>query len=66
MTLDEAHALESQIAQAEKQLVAAYPCMECDGTGNLNHKNMPYPDICEECWGRGYRVPYEGEEEEGE
>ena len=65
MTIAEAHDLICEISQIRDRLIEAFPCLECDGTGDRNHENMPYPDICEECWGRGYSVPeddYEGEE----
>lgn len=64
MTIAEAHDLIRQMCRMQDRLIEAFPCRECDGTGDRNHKNMPYRDICEECWGRGYSVPDEDYDEE--
>jgi hypothetical protein len=63
MTIAEANALIVQISRAQDRLQESFPCLECDGTGDRNSENMPHPDICEECWGRGYQVPDEEEDE---
>lgn len=61
MTIDEAEELWDQARDCMDQLRESFPCGECDGTGDLNSERDPYPEICEECWGRGFVIPEGGE-----
>ena len=61
MTIEEAESLDAEIREARSRLRKAFPCEECDGTGDKNPETYPYPDICQECWGRGYTIPEEGD-----
>jgi hypothetical protein len=45
-----------------EQLAKEFPCPECEGSGNANPENYPYPEPCPECWGRGFQIPEEEDE----
>jgi DnaJ-class molecular chaperone len=62
MTTAEAEDLWCEACGIMDSLRVAFPCTECDGTGDRNPENYPYPDICEECWGRGFSIPDEDDE----
>jgi DnaJ-class molecular chaperone len=59
MNIEEAEELDAEIREARSRLRKAFPCEDCDGTGDLNDQNDPYPDICAACWGSGYVLPEE-------
>lgn len=64
MTIEEAEALDAEIRDARARLRKAFPCEDCNGTGDENGGHMPYPDICEACWGSGYTIPEDDDEED--
>lgn len=57
MTIEEAEALDAEIREARSRLRKAFPCEDCDGTGNRNDYHEAYVDICDTCWGSGYLLP---------
>jgi len=63
MTIDKARRLKQQIYRQITALSKHYPCEHCDGTGDSNFRGGMY-DPCPECYGMGFQVPDEDEEDE--
>lgn len=63
MTTDEAYDLAEQVDALRERLCEAFPCESCDGQGGSAGHDVPYPEPCADCWGRGWSIPDDEDDE---
>jgi DnaJ-class molecular chaperone len=63
MTIDEARRMKGVVYRYLDLLSRAFPCEDCEGTGDTNFRGGMY-SRCDECYGMGFQLPEDEEEEE--
>lgn len=61
MTPSEADELWQDAADVIDKIAQAFPCPSCEGHGGTEGHDVPYPEPCSDCWGRGFIIPDEEE-----
>jgi DnaJ-class molecular chaperone len=62
MTPAQAQAKWEKCLEVIEKLAEEFPCPECEGQGGSEGHDVPYPEPCTECWGRGFQIPDEENE----
>lgn len=63
ITASEAFEIWEEAASIMEELRAAFPCDSCDGRGGDDPSGTAYPEPCPECWGRGFIIPDEEDDD---